>query len=59
MKRDKCIQVDLHRFYERGIYSKNEDMQKRFMSQLSSTINMIQLNIGWIKIPNHPESGLI
>lgn len=29
------------------------------MSQLSSTMNMIQLTIGWIKIPNQPESGLI
>lgn len=59
MKRDKCIMVDYIRLYERGIYSKNLDMQKRFISQVSSSYNMIQLTIGWIQLPNRPESGLI
>ena len=59
MKLNKCILVDYIKLYERGIYSKNLDMQKRFINQVSSSFNMIQLTIGWIHLPNRPESGLI
>lgn len=34
-------------------------MQKRFISHVSDSFNFIQLTIGWIKIPNFPETGLI
>ena len=59
LKADKSIHVDLHRFNERGIYTKNLDMQKRFISHVSGSFNMIQITLGWIKIPNLPECGLI
>lgn len=59
LKDEKTILVDLHRYYERGIRSKSLDMQKRFINHISGRYNLMQLSLGWIKLQNGPETGLI
>jgi len=51
--------VDLYRVFERGIYTKNKDMQKRVIDTLSTPFNQIQVNLSSIRLPNPPQNSLI
>ena len=53
------IQVDLHKVFERGIKTKNKDMQARMIETLSSSFNLVQVTIGSFKIPSTPPNSLI
>ena len=59
LKAEKSIHVGLHRVFERGIYTKNKDMQKRLIDTLSSSFNQIQVCLSSIRIPNPPQNSLI
>ena len=59
LKAEKSIYVGLHRVFERGIYTKNKDMQKRLIGMLSSSFNQMQVCLSSIRIPNPPQNSLI
>jgi len=59
VKSGQTLMVDLHRMFERGIYTTNSDMQKLFTEKLSGTFDYMQLTVNSFKIANPPLNSLI
>lgn len=59
LKNERCINVDLHRIFERGMKTKNKHLQSRMLETLNSSFNQIQVSLSTIRIPNPPLHSLI